>query len=102
MSDKSPKFVTVELEEAIERGEEKITSLQLRKPDSGALRGLSLAELVKMDADAVAKLLPRITTPPLIDAEVAKLDPADRFACAVEITGFFMTRAEKAEASPTT
>lgn len=98
-----PKFVTVPLEVPIERGDGKIESLQLRRPDAGSLRGLSLAELIKMETGAVAKLLPRITTPALIDAEVEALDPADLFACAVEVTSFFMTREElKAGSSPTT
>ena len=96
-----PKTVTVTLEQPIDRGAEKIDQLTLRSPDAGSLRGLSLAELVKMDTGAVTKLLPRISTPPLIDAEVATLDPADLFACAVEITSFFMTKAEM-ESSPTT
>jgi len=96
-----PKFVTVDLEEPITRGEEKIAKLQLRRPDSGSLRGLSLAELIKMDTSAVLKLLPRISTPSLVDAEVEQLDPADIFACAVEVSSFFMTRRELAE-SPTT
>jgi len=96
-----PTTATVKLEEPIERGEEKITELTLRRPDAGSLRGLSLAELIKMDAGAVAALLPRITMPPLIAAEVDKLDPADLFACAVEVSTFFMKREELA-AFPTT
>ena len=50
---------------------------------------------------ALAKLLPRISNPPIIDQEVEQLDPADLFACAVEIASFFMTRDELA-ASRTT
>jgi len=96
-----PKFVKVPLEEPITRGEDKITELTLRRPDSGSLRGLSLAELIKMDTGAVMKLLPRISSPALVDAEVEQLDPADLFACAVEVSSFFMTRRELAE-SPTT
>lgn len=106
MADKAksdrPKFATVELEEPIERGDEKITTLTLRRPDSGSLRGLSLLDCVKMETAAIATLVPRISSPPLIAEEVAQLDPADLFACGEKIAGFFMTRAERAAAFPTT
>lgn len=98
MSDK-PKIVTVPLEQPLKRGEEKIESLQLRKPDAGSLRGLSMIDLVKMDTTAIAKLLPRISQPALIDAEVAELDPADLFAIGVEISDFFMTAADRERAA---
>jgi hypothetical protein len=102
MGEKAPKIVTVDLEEPIERADGKIEKLQLRKPSSGELRGVSMLDLVKMETSAVMAVLPRVTMPPLIDAEVAKLDPADLFACGVEISNFFMTREEKAAAFPTT
>jgi hypothetical protein len=96
-----PKFAVVKLEEPLERGEEKIAELKLRRPDAGSLRGISLADLLRMETGAVAKLLPRISTPSLVDAEVDSLDPADLLAISVEVASFFMTREELA-AFPTT
>jgi hypothetical protein len=96
-----PEFSTVSLEDPIKRGDGEIAELTLRRPRAGELRGLSLADVLKMETGAVAKLLPRISNPPIIDAEVEQLDPADLFACAVEIASFFMTREELA-ASRTT
>lgn len=94
-----PKFAKVTLDEPIVRGDEKIAELTLRKPTSGELRGLSLKDLLTMETGAVLALLPRISSPPLIDAECSALDPADLFACAVEIGSFFMTR-EELKAAP--
>lgn len=80
------------LETPIKRGETEITELQLRKPQSGELRGLSLAALANLDVDAVIKLLPRITTPSLTEVEAARLDPADLASCAVEIGSFLVSK----------
>ena len=100
MGKADPKTATITLEEPIVRGDKEIGEIALRRPDAGALRGLSLMDLVRMDNDAVASVLPRISSPPLIDAEVAQLSPADRFACAVEIASFFMKRADLEESRP--
>lgn len=104
MGDKSAtaaKSATITLDEPLERGEDKIETLTLRRPDAGALRGISLAELLKMDTGAIVTLLPRISAPPLIASEAEQLAPADLLAIGVEIASFFMTRAELAR-FPTT
>ncbi|QIL80810.1 phage tail assembly protein [Diaphorobacter sp. HDW4A] len=93
------KFVTLTLETPIQRGEQTITSIQLMKPRTGDLRGLSLGEVSMMKTDAVAELLLRITVPSLLKHEVAEMDVADLINCAVEITGFFASKADMA--SPT-
>jgi hypothetical protein len=84
------KLVTVTLETPIARGDTAIASVQLRKPASGELRGLSLAEVSTLKTDALIELLPRITMPPLTGAEVEALDPADLFQCAIEVAGFLL------------
>jgi hypothetical protein len=48
-----------------------------------------------MEAGAVADLLPRITEPPLLAHEVARMDAADLMACAVEISNFLLPRSLK-------
>ena len=72
-----------------------MSSITLRKPDAGALRGLVLSDLLRMEAGAVADLLPRITEPPLLAHEVARMDAADLMACAVEISNFLLPRSLK-------
>ncbi|WP_313073357.1 phage tail assembly protein [Melaminivora sp.] len=85
--------VSVSLQEAIVRKGETITRLQLMKPRTGDLRGLALADLLTMKADAVATLLPRITAPTLAKHEVDEMDPADLVACSVEVAGFLVPKA---------
>lgn len=83
------------LETPIRRGDQVITSLTLRKPDAGTLRGIKLAELLQMDVGALTTLLPRISTPTLTAADAAKLDPVDLVALATEVGNFFLTKAQR-------
>lgn len=85
----------ITLEKPIARGEQTIPAITLRKPDAGALRGIVLSDLLRMEAGAVADLLPRITEPPLLPFEVARMDAADLMACAVEISNFLLPRSLK-------
>lgn len=92
------KTTVVTLEDVIERGENKIGMLALRKPASGELRGLSLADITMLKTDALIELIPRISSPPITEAEVSALDPADLFKCAIEIAGFFLPKGMQPEA----
>lgn len=74
---------------------EPITTIELRKPAVGELRGLKLTDVLQMDVTAMLKLLPRITSPALDGAEVAALDPADFMGLAGRVVGFFMTPEEQ-------
>jgi hypothetical protein len=85
----------IELESPIQRGSSVVSAITLRKPDAGALRGLVLSDLLRMEAGAVADLLPRITEPPLLAHEVARMDAADLMSCAVEISNFLLPRSLK-------
>ena len=85
----------IELESPIQHGSSIVSSITLRKPDAGALRGLVLSDLLRMEAGAVADLLPRITEPPLLAHEVARMDAADLMSCAVEISNFLLPRSLK-------
>lgn len=89
-------FVTVTLSEPIRRGDTAMSSITLRRPNAGELRGLSLQGVLTSDVSAMLTLLPRITQPPLTDDEVANLHPADFVEMAGAARGFFMTAAEKA------
>lgn len=95
----------VALEVPIQRGSQTITHVQLRRPKAGELRGLSLSQLLQLDASAVMTLLPRITTPTLVKHEVENLDPVDLVNLSQEVVDFLVSaktleaaRAKQAEA----
>ena len=92
---------TATLEFPITRGATTITQLHLRKPKAGALRGINLAELLQLRAEAVMVLLPRITEPPLLKHEVENMEPVDLIACATEVVDFLVPQAtlQKAQAA---
>lgn len=90
---------TVTLDTPIQRGEQTITAIELRKPHAGELRGVSLLELMQMDVIALRKVLPRLTSPALTEHEIGFLDPADLFQLGSEVTGFLLPKSAKAEAS---
>lgn len=91
---------TITLETPLTRGERTITSIALRKPAAGELRGVSLADLLRLDVAALITLLPRITTPTLTAQDVGQLDLADLAAIGGEVVSFFMTKADRAAISP--
>jgi hypothetical protein len=86
---------TVQLETPIKRGDGHITSVTLRKPNSGELRGVSLAELLQMKVDALQAVLPRITSPMLHKQDMANLDPADLVNLGTVVVGFLLTKEQK-------
>ena len=89
----------IKLEEPIQRGEQIITEVRLRKPKAGELRGTQLVNVLHMDIAALEIVLPRITIPTLTKHDVGNLDPADITQFGVELSGFLLTK-EKREAFP--
>jgi hypothetical protein len=96
--DRYPQLRTVTLDTPIQRGEQTIETVQIRKPRAGELRGLALVDLGQLKVDALGVLLPRITLPPLSPAEVANMDPADLLACGAEIGSFLLQKARRTDA----
>lgn len=88
VSDSTPDPNSFTLFTPIVRGDLSITRITLRRPNTEALRGTQLAPLAQMDVDQVLTVLPRITSPILTAAEVARMDPADLMKAAGIITGF--------------
>ena len=88
---------TVQLDTPIKRGDGHITSVTLRKPNSGELRGISLAELLQMKVDALQAVLPRITQPMLHKHEMQAIDPADLVNMGTVVMGFLLTKEQKAD-----
>lgn len=89
-------MTTITLETAIKRGEKDITSIELRKPNSGALRGVKITDVITLDVTTIQTLIPRISEPALTKAEVDQLDLADLTAIGVEIAGFFAPKSLQA------
>lgn len=89
----SPNSIT--LDTPIQRGDQKITSVALRKPGAGELRGLKMVDLLQMDVSALQALLPRISSPTLTPADVGAMDPADLLQFGTAVSLFFMTKAER-------
>lgn len=87
---------TIELEAPVKRGDDEITTVTLRKPNAGSLRGVALTDAVRMDVDAIIKLVPRISSPALTEHEVRQMDAADIFAFGQEIVVFLLPKAGEA------
>ena len=83
------------LDTPIQRGGQTITHVHVRKPNAGALRGLSLVEVLQMNVTALQTLLPRVTEPPLLKTEVANMDPADLVAMGTEVVTFLVPKAQR-------
>ena len=91
----APKMESLRLTTAIQRGEQSITQLALRKPKAGELRGLSMQELMNARISAVLDILPRITTPPITQQEADNMEVEDVANASGIIIGFFMTALQK-------
>lgn len=66
-----------------------VTSVTLRKPQPGEMRGLKLLDVLQLDVNALIVLLPRITSPALTGDEVATMPVDDLFKIGGEVTRFF-------------
>jgi hypothetical protein len=73
----NPNQETVQLEQPIQFGSNTITEITIRKPNVKALSGVSLQAIYQHDVNALIKVLPRVTTPPLTAQQVLDLDPVD-------------------------
>lgn len=84
---------TVILDSPIKMGETEITSVTVRKPGAGELRGTKLRDLLDLDVDSLIKVLPRVTTPTIPAAIVATIDPADLTAMGSKVAAFLLPKA---------
>lgn len=93
----NPNLKSIELDEPIKRGNTVIDTVQIRKPAAGELRGVSLMDVAQMDVLALRKVLPRITSPSLTDAEIGQLSLADMMQFGVIVSAFLLTKRQKAD-----
>ncbi len=89
--------VVVELDEPIKRGETEITSVTIRKPKSGALRGVRLQVLMEMDVNSMTEVLPRITDPALTKPEIGAMTPGDLLNMSIEVVNFLLPKSMQAD-----
>lgn len=89
-------WATLILQHPIQREGGPITSLALRKPKAGELRGLNIQNLMVGDVTAVITLLPRIAVPIITAHEASQLEAEDIAEAAGTIMLFFMSSGQKA------
>ncbi len=90
---------TATLENPIIRGELSILEVQIRKPNVGTLRNLSLQDVLKWDINAVNTVLTRVTQPALNVAELNAMDVSDYTTLTVELTSFLVSAKVKSQAA---
>ncbi|AJR00070.1 phage tail assembly protein [Hafnia alvei] len=78
----------VTLENPIKRGNLLIEQVTVTKPNAGTLRGVSLAAVANSDVDALIKVLPRMTYPPLLESDIVKMELPDMVTLASKVIGF--------------
>ncbi|HHC7130612.1 TPA: phage tail assembly protein [Vibrio parahaemolyticus] len=77
----------VVLKKPLKRGENEITEINLREPDTGSLRGLEMFSILRMDINTHRQLVPRISD--ITANEFDMLKPSDLVAVQTEVVGFF-------------
>ncbi|PHM23265.1 phage tail assembly protein [Xenorhabdus budapestensis] len=88
---------TVTLEEPIARGATTITDIIIRKPTSGALRGVRLQALMEMDVDSMMLVLPRVTASVLTKNDLLLMAPGDLINLSVEVVNFLLPKSVKSD-----
>lgn len=94
---KSPVTKAVTLDQPIVRGSSTITTLTIRKPSAGELRGIKLMDLANMDVSALVTVLPRITMPSILKQEIEQMDPADLSEIGIEVALFLAKKSALTE-----
>ena len=83
------KTINVDLPQPITIGEKEVKSLTLRKPKAGEMRGLKTMDLLQMDINAHATLIPRIC-PEITLPIFNELDPENLTATQGAVVNFFV------------
>lgn len=91
--------VKITLSNPIVRKGGNIAEISLRKPKASDMRGLKIEDLFSTDVNSLLVLLPRITAPSLIAAEIENMEAEDLIELAGAVKGFFMSAEMKAAIS---
>ncbi|MBD9530636.1 phage tail assembly protein [Comamonas sp. CMM01] len=90
------KIRTVTLEEPITRPSgQRIEVITIRKPMGGALRRVTLSDLLSLNTDALQTVLPRVTEPVLLKPDFDLIDPVDLVKLGTELVSFFVPKKER-------
>ena len=82
------KTKVITLDHGFKQGVVIITELTLHKPNTGHCRGLNLKDVLSFDINALATLLPRITSPAMSAQNVYELELMGTLKFAEEIGNF--------------
>lgn len=91
------KLNTVTLSAPVRIDGQAVTEITLRKPMTGELRGLSMIDILRMDVNAMIRLLPRISQPPLSERQLANEIAPEDFTDLASRTVLFFARREQLE-----
>lgn len=78
----------VTLSSPVKRGDAEISTVELREPSAGELRGLDNFDVLRMNVGAHRTLIPRISN--ITANEFDLLRPKDLIAVQQEVVAFFM------------
>lgn len=90
---------SITLSYPIKRSAGDIASVTLHKPNSGALRGVSLQECIMMNTDAICAVIPRISDPKITPQEMTTVDPSDLLQMGAALANFLLPPSLTAEAA---
>lgn len=88
----------VTLSAPIKRGDKEVADITLHKPNAGALRGVSLRELLDMNTDAIVTVVPRVSDPKITPQEMQAMEPCDLLMMGAALAGFLLPPELKTEA----
>lgn len=87
--------IKVALSVPIKSGDDKLKTVELRKPKAGELRGLKLSDVLTLDVDTINELLPRISN--LNTRDIHNLEIEDYTTLSSELLGFFVNAGNGAQ-----
>ncbi|WP_034458936.1 phage tail assembly protein [Buttiauxella noackiae] len=91
---------TVTLDTPVIRGNTTLAEITVRKPHSGALRGIRLQALIEMDVDSIMTVLPRVTTPALSKTELMLMEPSNLLQLAMALVTFLLPKSALSDSLP--
>lgn len=80
---------TVTLKAPVDIDGKKTTEISLREPKAGELRGVQLVQLMAGDMATLAKVVPRISEPPLTENQIHQMSLSDMTSLYTGLSGFF-------------
>lgn len=83
---------TITLNTPITRGDQTITTITLIKPTTRSFTGVRLTEVVHLNIDALAEVLPRMTEPRLFKEDITRMDISDTFQLGIGVIDFLLPK----------